>query len=130
MPARVTRVGRQVDGEVAVDEVRGRVRIDVGAGPPEHGLDPEYELPRAERLGDVVVGAHGQAQDPVVLLAAGGDHDDRQRGAVGPQLTKDLDAVEARQHQVQQHEVRWVLAGTYQRGVAVGDLRSGAAPRG
>jgi hypothetical protein len=31
-----------------------------------------------KRLGDVVVGAELEAHDPVDVLAAGGEHDDRQ----------------------------------------------------
>ena len=63
-----------------------------------------------------------EPDDAVVLVAQRGEHDDRQRRAVGAQPAAHLKAVDARQHQVQHHQVRWVLARTYQRGVAVRDL--------
>ncbi len=63
---------------------------------------------RAERLGDVVVGAQLQPDDAVRLFGAGGEHDDRHggRARVAAQRAADLEAVEAGQHQVEQHEIR------------------------
>jgi hypothetical protein len=65
------------------------------------------ETSGAERLGDVVVGAHVEALQLVALLRAGGQHDDRQlRGAwIGAQPLRELDARLAREHPVEQHQV-------------------------
>src|SRR5437588_8674277 len=41
-------------------------------GAAQYRLDPGPQLPRAERLGEVVVGTLFQAQDPVDLVVAGG----------------------------------------------------------
>ena len=64
-------------------------------GAPQHRLDTGDELARRERLDDVVVGAHGQAEDLVHLLLLCGEHDD-----VGirelPDLAASLDRVLAK----------------------------------
>ena len=44
----------------------------------QHGADAGQQLARVERLGEIVVGAHLQPDDPVRVLADGGEHDDRQ----------------------------------------------------
>ena len=46
--------------------------------PPQHGLDTGQQFARVERFGDVIVGAHFQADDAVGLLGHGGQKDDRQ----------------------------------------------------
>ena len=63
-------------------------------GPERHGLqrfhprrggalediaDPQDQLTRLERLGDIIVGADLQAFDPAFRLGACGQHDDRHR---------------------------------------------------
>ena len=61
-----------------------------------------------ERLDQVVVGAGAQAADLLLDLALGGEHDDRDvaGGALlGPDLGRDLVAVELGQHDVEQDQV-------------------------
>jgi hypothetical protein len=57
-------------------------------GPPaaQDGLDRRGQLARAERLQHVIIGADLQADDPVDLVGAGGEEDDRDIGkaAQGP----------------------------------------------
>ena len=81
-----------------------RLRRSACRGPPQERLDPGDELAGRERLHEVVVRAHRQAHDPVDLLAAGGEH---QHVGVGEraQPPADLDAVEARQHDVEDDDV-------------------------
>ena len=43
----------------------------------QDGFDPRDQLAAAERLREVIVGPHLQADDAVDLLALGGQHDDR-----------------------------------------------------
>ena len=45
----------------------------------QHRVDARDELARIERLGEVVVGAHFQADDAIDVLALGRQHDDRHR---------------------------------------------------
>ena len=47
-------------------------------GAPQERADPRQQLRHRERLGDVVVGAGREAAHAVALLAARGQHDDRQ----------------------------------------------------
>jgi len=81
-------------------------------GTPEHGPDPRHELPRAERLGDVVVGPHLEAEDPIELLGARRQHDDRQvhRRFRGTETSAHLEPVGAGEHQVE-HDQRGPLRG-------------------
>ena len=80
----------------------GRVR------PAQQRAHARDEFVGAERLGDVVVGAELEPDDAVGLFGAGGQHDDRQggRGRIGAERTADLEAVEAREHQIEQQEIR------------------------
>src|SRR3990170_115664 len=48
-----------------------------GPAAPEHGVHAREQLARIEGLGQVVVGAHLQADDAVDVIALGGEHDDR-----------------------------------------------------
>jgi hypothetical protein len=71
----------------------------------QHGVDARHELARVEGLGQVVVGAHLQADDAVHLVALGGEHDDGGRAARGAQAPADREPVLARQHQVEHQQV-------------------------
>ena len=92
-----------------------------GARPPEQGLDPGHDLARREGLHEVVVRAHREAHDPVDLLAAGREHQHVGVGE-GAQPPADLDAVEARQHDVEDDDVGVEAAG----GLEGGDPVAGA----
>ncbi len=70
------------------------------AGPAQHGLRAQDKLARAEWLRHVVVGASLQAEDPVTLFTPRGHHDHRDRSKLPDPLVY-LDAVDARQHQVE-----------------------------
>jgi hypothetical protein len=115
---------------------RGRVdrqvaelaRRSVGAGglraarAAQHRLDPGHQLTGAERLGQVVVRADRQPDELVHFLGPGGQHDDVGVGERA-QRPADLHAVDARQHQVQDHHVGRPRAGKLQGAFPVqGDL--------
>jgi transposase-like protein len=70
----------------------------------QHAADARQQLARLERLGQVVVGAHLEAEDAVQRLVAGGQHDDRQ-GRLRAQLAAQGQAVVAGQVQVQHDQV-------------------------
>ena len=70
----------------------GRVRA---LGPPQHRADARHELPGAERLGDVVVGAELEPDERVRLVGAGGEHDDR-HGRLAPDGPRHVEPVELR----------------------------------
>ena len=85
---------------------RGRdAAAGAGARPAEHRVHPGLELAGAEGLGDEVVGAGLQAEQPVDLVVARGDHHD-----VGVADLADpaagLDAVDAGQPEVEGDQVR------------------------
>ena len=69
------------------------------------GVDPGDELGHRERLHQVVVGALAQSVDPVGQRVPGRQH---QHGgpAVAAQRGERFEAVPARQHHVQDHQVR------------------------
>ena len=81
--------------------------------------DPRHELARAERLDDVVIGADVEADHLVGVTAARGEeHDGHVRHLA--QLTAYLEAVEAGQHHVEQHEVG---SGSPSHGERLGTIR-------
>ncbi len=71
---------------------------------PQHGANARNELAAAERLGQIIVGAHFQSDHPIDLVALGGEHDDRNIG-IRAQRTAQRQPVLVRQHQVEQDEV-------------------------
>lgn len=76
----------------------------LASGATQEDPDPRHELAGAERLREVVVRAHRQADERVDLLAAGREHEDV---AVGerPQPAAHLDAVQAGQPEVEDDDV-------------------------
>jgi hypothetical protein len=73
--------------------------------PAYHALDARAQLARIERFGDVIVGAHLEADDAVHHVAGGGDHDDSQVVPLA-QVARQAQAVLAGQVDVQQHDIR------------------------
>jgi hypothetical protein len=78
---------------------------EVAVGAPEQGLDPAHQLAQAERLGEVVVGAEFEADHLVDLVVARGQDEDRHLGARRAEPAEDLEAVHARQADVEHDEV-------------------------
>jgi hypothetical protein len=74
----------------------------------QDGADARQQLARLEGLGQVVVGAELQADDPVHRVALGGEHQHRHLAGVARQrahAAAHFQAVDVRQHQVQHHQV-------------------------
>ena len=73
----------------------------------QYGLDARQQLAWRKRLGQIIVGARLEPGDLVVLLAACGEHDDRQvaRALLAAQTARKLDPRHAGQHPVEQHDV-------------------------
>ena len=119
-PSRRTHAPLQVDAQVA-DAAARRDTARCVLGAAQHGPHARHQLARAERLGQIVVGAQLQADQPVGLLHAGGEHDDRQAvgGRVLAQGAGDVEAVQAGQHQVEHQQVGPLGAGQAQGGRAV-----------
>ena len=81
-------------------------------------MDPRDELLEVERLDEVVVGARPEARDPVFDLVTGGQHDDHQ-ARVLPHAPGQLHAVDPRQHQIEDDELRLEVLQLGKRLVAV-----------
>jgi Ca2+-binding EF-hand superfamily protein len=86
----------------------------------QHGVDARHELSRIERLREVVVGANLEAHDAVDVIALRGEHDDRDVVGALAQAPADGEAVFARQHEVEHHQVV-----AYAREASVHGLRIG-----
>ena len=130
-PPRLSAARGEIDLDVA--EVDGFLRSVSGAPggvlrlAAQHGVDAGEQFARVERLGQVVVGAHFEADDAVDLVALGGQHDDRRHVAGAAQAAADRQAVLAGQHQVEHDQVE-MLAGprpVHLRGI--GDALDGEA---
>ena len=107
--------------EVTDDEDRDGLVGDDG-GAPHQGAQPGDDLLEAERLGDVVVAAGGQAGHPVLDRVLGGQEEHRHVGVVAAHPAQHLEAVEVGEHHVERHRVGLELAG--------GPDRSDAGGRG
>ena len=99
LPLQVNLLPERVDLKIA-EHPRG-CRSGGVAGVPAPGatqdrLDACHQLAHAEGFGDVVVGAHGQADQGVHLVRPGSDDDDV-AVAEGADLAADLDAVQSGQ---------------------------------
>ena len=105
-PARRHLLAGEVDLEVAGERDRRR-RAVAGrrrARAPQRRRDPRQQLLDAERLGHVVVGAEVERGDLVAVAAARRD-DDHADGRALAHLAAELEAVDVRQHQVEQDDV-------------------------
>ena len=89
-----------------------RIRLrQIAARSAQDRLEPCPKLARAERLGDVVVGAKLEAEDLVRLLRLGGQQDDRRPLPCPADVAADLESVAAGQHDVQDDGVKRLLDG-------------------
>ncbi len=68
-------------------------------------MDSRHQLAGVERLGEVVVGAHLEADDAIDVVAFGGQHDHRHGVLRGAQAPADRESVLAREHEVEHDEV-------------------------
>ncbi len=93
--------------ELEVAEAQHIRRPRSGAGAAQQRADARQQFGDRERLDDIVVGAGGEAADALAFLAARGQHDDRQLpwSRAGAQAPAELDAGQARQHPVEDHEI-------------------------
>ena len=73
----------------------------VGGAAQLHG-NAGQQLPGVEGLGEVVRRAVQQQADLFLHVPPGGEHDHRNPGQMGQHLL----AAQARQHQIQQHQIR------------------------
>ncbi|MNH09963.1 hypothetical protein D3C79_694260 [compost metagenome] len=111
----------QVDAQAADhDQVALKPGL-VDAAAAQQCAYPGQQHPWLARFGHVVVGAHLQAQHLVMAVVAGGQHQDRQGLGLGAQQPAHLQAIEAGQHQVEDHQVRLVAPGFAQHMVATGN---------
>ena len=73
--------------------------------PAQHDPHPCDDFERIEGLHDIVVGAGAQALELVEILIERGKHD--HRGLAAPaQFREHAPAIEARHHDIEQHEIR------------------------
>jgi hypothetical protein len=69
----------------------------------ENRIDACGELAGIERLGKVIVGAHFQAEDPILVVAAGREHQDRST-RVSTNAAQNLETLDLGKHDVQDHD--------------------------
>jgi hypothetical protein len=86
--------------------------IHGASSPAQQRADAGDELADAERLGQVIVGAALQAVHLVGFLAPGGEHQDRHISELrfAADRAGHRDAVEPRQHDVEDHQIERLAA--------------------
>ncbi|MFN7977625.1 MAG: hypothetical protein U0P30_05770 [Vicinamibacterales bacterium] len=123
------RHGVEVGGEMRALVGGRRHRVGTAAA-TQRRPHARRQLTRAERLGDVVVGAGVEAGHAIALGRARREHDDRHGGG-GRTLAQDaahLEAVEYRQVQVEDHEIGRLFCRRLQRGVTAAHRLDGDVP--
>ena len=90
---------------------------------PQDRADARHQLAQAERLRDVVVGPELEAGDAIVLARARRQHDDGHLLQIRARSndSADLDAVDDRQIQIQDQQIRWTFGHRLERRVAAED---------
>ena len=76
----------------------------VQSATPEERPDARHELPRRERLDDVIVGANVESHDLIGVARPRGEHQDWYV-ASGADPMRDLEAIETGKHDVEDHEI-------------------------
>ena len=111
VPAEVERQAARLSVDAAPSPSVGRDRggADDPLRAPHDRGDSRQQLRAPERLDEVVVGADPERPDLGLLGALAGDDDDR-RVALGADPARDGEAVRSGHRQVQQHDVRPLLA--------------------
>ena len=107
-------MGGAVEHEVGEGE-----RRPAGVDAPQQRAQAGVELAQRERLDEVVVGAGVEAVDAVVDRVARGEHEHRGAVAGGAQPAADLEAVDARHHDVEHDRVDGALGERVERLLAV-----------
>ena len=100
-------------------QATGRCAAITLATAAQQGADTRQQHLRTHRFVDVVVGAQLQTRDMVVVFAARGQHQDRSGESGFTYPAADRQAVFARQHQVQHHQVRLAVQNALHRQSAV-----------
>src|SRR5262249_13019043 len=98
-------------GDVDLQLARADRLAGAKAPPPiaaQDRIDAGSQLGGLEGLADVVVRPHAQALYTVLQLTLGRDEDHRQVVILIKKALVDLEAVELREINVEQHEVRWL----------------------
>ena len=121
--AHVDLAGDQVDLQLAVADDRRRCLTGGAELRPDAGL----ELGERERLDQVVDGPGIEAADAILQLAAGGEHDHGQLGALGGEVAQHLHSAAAGEHEVEHHEVDVVTERELEAALAV-ERRSDLEP--
>jgi hypothetical protein len=90
----------------------------IDSAPPQHSHDARDELAAPKRFRQVIVGADFQADNPIHLVAFGGEHDD---GDVrfGAKRAAQRETILARQHEIEEDEVDSTVSQDFAHDAAV-----------
>src|SRR5271170_2339445 len=76
-------------------------------GATQNRANSRHQFPRVERFAEIIIGAQLEAHDPVDIIAAGGEHQDR-RFVGSAECAQNIEAADAWQHDVQNHDFKVV----------------------
>ena len=96
-------VARIVEYERTEAHLLGR-RCGRGLGPAQNARDPQRQLARLERLGDVIVGADLEAADAAFLFRPRGQHEDGHARGFADRFDE-IEAAFARHHHVEDQKI-------------------------
>ena len=98
-----------VEHQIADDDL-GVAGVIGDPGAAQQRPQPQHHFLDAERFGDVIVAAGGEAGYPVLHGVLGGEQQQRKPGLHLPQPAQHIESAHVRQHHVQHHHVRRIAA--------------------
>ena len=99
----------------------------LAALPSQQGAAARHELTHAERFHQVVVGAHLKTENAVGFGVAGTHHQDQGRSPTAAQASAQVEAIQARQHQIEHHQIEALAAEQLPGPLAIGCSGNGEA---
>ena len=108
------RPGRQIERRVAERE-----RVDLRTLPPEQRTDAGQQLPRVKGLREIIIRARVQPLNAVLKRRLCCQHQNRRPTALRAHLPRDLIAVHARHHHVENEQIIYARLGIFRPRLAV-----------
>ena len=118
----------------ALDDSAGGVDLEIADAedcrggfvfPADHGADTGEEFGEDEWFDEIIIGAEFEAGDAILGRVLGGEEEDHGAGALFAKLTKDGEAIDFGQHDVEDDDIVPAVAGVPEGGLAIGGFVDG-----
>lgn len=116
-----------VDAEATKGDFLSRLVLILGQASAKEGFNAQDQLPDAKGFDHIIISTDLKADDPVDLLATGGEHEDRDFVCelIISDLAADLSAGHIGEHQIEEDQVWWRFLLKGAQGLFAGQGRAG-----